>query len=119
MMIESLVSHVGWTLLHFLWQGALVGCATAVALLALRNARPESRYLVACAGLLLCPAWPTAELVLRLAGDSGAGAAIVPLGTLAAGVGVAASGGWIDTLQASLRPIVGAWPAARCCWACA
>ncbi|BDU71322.1 M56 family metallopeptidase [Mesoterricola silvestris] len=39
-----------WGLVHFLWEGALIGCAT---FLALRFAhRPQTRYLVACLGLL-------------------------------------------------------------------
>lgn len=40
----SLVTSIGWTLLHFIWQGALIGCVTAVALIAMRNARPGQRY---------------------------------------------------------------------------
>jgi len=39
-----------WGLVHFLWEGALIGCA---AYLALRFAhRPQTRYLVGCLGLL-------------------------------------------------------------------
>ena len=73
MSAADIVASIGWTLVHFLWQGALIGCATALALTVLRNARPESRYLVACTGLFLCLAWPALELALRLLGDSGSG----------------------------------------------
>ncbi len=51
-----------WALVHFLWEGALVGCA---AFLALRFARrPETRYLVACMGLLAMVLAFIATLVL-------------------------------------------------------
>ena len=48
------ISSLGWALLHFLWQGLLIGMASAVLLTALRNARPQARYLVACLALLAC-----------------------------------------------------------------
>lgn len=52
------VSALGWALVDFLWQGALVGCASAIALMLLRNARPQARYVLCCAALALCLALP-------------------------------------------------------------
>ena len=52
------VSALGWALVNFLWQGALVGCASAIALMLLRNARPQARYVLCCAALALCLALP-------------------------------------------------------------
>jgi uncharacterized protein (TIGR03435 family) len=43
---------IGWTLLHFVWEGTLVACVIALVLAALRNASARVRYVVACAGLL-------------------------------------------------------------------
>ncbi|CAN7347860.1 M56 family metallopeptidase [Massilia sp. LjRoot122] len=109
MSAADLVASIGWTLVHFLWQGALIGCATAVLLTVLRNARPESRYLVACSGLLLCLAWPATELALRLLGGSGTGGDALVL--FAAGL-VAASPvdqGWAALLADQLSWIVGTW----------
>ncbi|MES2018984.1 MAG: M56 family metallopeptidase [Pseudomonadota bacterium] len=63
-----LIDSIGWTLLHFVWQGALLGGATALALALLRRARPELRYNMACAALMACVLWPAAELSLRLQG---------------------------------------------------
>ncbi|MES2759184.1 MAG: M56 family metallopeptidase [Pseudomonadota bacterium] len=105
----SLVSSVGVTLLHFVWQGALIGCATAVALIAMRNARPQQRYAVACAGLLLCLAWPAANLAGRLSGSSVGDASILLAGPMLAGVPVANAGmlGWFD----------GKLPLIVVCWA--
>lgn len=65
-----LIDCLGWTLLHFVWQGVLIGCVTALLLALMRNASPVARYNVACAGLLACVLWPAAELTLRLQGDS-------------------------------------------------
>ena len=70
--MNTLVQALGWTLLHFLWQGLLIAGATALALAALRNARPEARYAVGCGALLACLAWPATGLYLRLAGNASA-----------------------------------------------
>jgi uncharacterized protein (TIGR03435 family) len=42
------VERLGWTLLHFLWQGVLISALYAAAR---RSARPNTRYVVACAAL--------------------------------------------------------------------
>jgi beta-lactamase regulating signal transducer with metallopeptidase domain len=58
--LDDGVARLGMALLHFVWQGALVGCLAAVALALLRNARAQPRYAVCGAALLLCvllPAW--------------------------------------------------------------
>ena len=104
----ELVNSIGWTLVHFSWQGALIGAQTALALAFLRKARPETRYLVACIGLLLCLAWPATELFGRLTGDTGAGGgfAIVLAGAAA---GVTHDSGWSGLFQRNLAWIVGAW----------
>ena len=44
---------VGWALLQFVWQGAVVGALTALALLALRRSASDVRYVVASIGLAL------------------------------------------------------------------
>ena len=53
MTAASLVDSIGWTLLHYIWQGLLVGSVTALALSLLRNAHPAARYNAACTGLLV------------------------------------------------------------------
>ncbi len=54
------VRIVAWTLLHFLWQGALVAAALAVALTALRRQGAQLRYAVALGALLTMTALPLA-----------------------------------------------------------
>ena len=56
--IESLLRQpaaqvMGWALLHFVWQGALVGGLTAIALAALRKSAADIRYVVSTIGLSL------------------------------------------------------------------
>ncbi|MFJ1468391.1 TonB family protein [Massilia orientalis] len=108
---QSFVPSLGWALLDFVWQGALIGCTTAVLLVALRNARPERRYAVACGALLLCFAWPAADFVMMLqAGQDAQAAHALPLAQASAAVLRDAAGllGW---LQRHLDWIVGGWAA--------
>jgi beta-lactamase regulating signal transducer with metallopeptidase domain len=44
---------VGWALLQFVWQGAVIGIITAAALAALRRSAPDVRYVVGTIGLSL------------------------------------------------------------------
>jgi len=50
-MSPALTRALGWTLLHSLWQGALVAAVLAGALLLLRRRRAEVRYAVSAAAL--------------------------------------------------------------------
>ncbi|HEX8613993.1 MAG TPA: M56 family metallopeptidase [Telluria sp.] len=107
-MTAPLIDAIGWTLLHFTWQGLLVGCTCAVLLTLMRNTRPEYRYNVACAALLACVLWPAAELALRLQ-DGGAGAAAMRFGDrmmATARVDDTSIAAW---LQDQLLWIVGFW----------
>jgi D-alanyl-D-alanine endopeptidase (penicillin-binding protein 7) len=110
MSAHTLVAALGWTLVHFLWQGALLGCLTAALLTVLRRARPELRYGLACTALLLCLLWPAATLValLDVAWDGAAAQAALPSG---AGMPGSAAGGLLSWLQGHLDWIVGAWGA--------
>ena len=103
--MSGFVPALGWTLLHFLWQGLLIGCATALAWAALRNARPEARYTVGCGALLACLAWPAAGLYLRLA-DTQASGVLFTNPLLPAALLVPDS---LPDLHLLLRAIVGVW----------
>ena len=106
-----LVTSVGWTLLHFVWQGALIGCATAILLVALRNARSETRYAVGCAALLACLAWPALDLVLFLQTGETPQAARLLRDVVAAPATLATATGAILWLQDHLQWIVSLWAA--------
>jgi beta-lactamase regulating signal transducer with metallopeptidase domain len=66
-MLSALVPATGWALLHFVWQGLLVGWAVTLAMYLLRKARPQTRYAVACGGMLLCAVLPLSGILLQLA----------------------------------------------------
>ena len=108
-MNATLIDSMGWTLLHFLWQGLLIGGVTAAALRVLRSASPVLRYNVACTGLLACLLWPAAELYLRLNGDAAAGAPVRMADAFLAGRGAGTTGGLLAYLQEHLLWIVGVY----------
>ena len=54
---------IGWALLQFVWQGALVGIISALALLALRRSAADVRYVVATIGLALMLTMPAVTAV--------------------------------------------------------
>jgi hypothetical protein len=51
---------IGWTMLHFLWAGGLIGVLAAIVLRALRAASPEVRYAVALGALMTLALAPAA-----------------------------------------------------------
>ncbi|MFZ6747052.1 M56 family metallopeptidase [Undibacterium sp. JH2W] len=55
---HTLTELLGWPLLHFVWQGALIASVCAILLALTRNARPQLRYMLACAAMLMCLLWP-------------------------------------------------------------
>lgn len=59
---QELVELLGWSLVHFLWQGTVVALMTALLLLVMKRAAPGARYLVAVAGLAIMVACPLLTL---------------------------------------------------------
>ncbi|MFS2006513.1 M56 family metallopeptidase [Duganella sp. CT11-25] len=111
--MSAFIFALGLTLMHFLWQGLLLGCATAVALALLRNSRAEYRYWVACSALMACLCWPALDLYQRLAGDAAAGGgASVYVMQLA--VQTIVGDGTPFDLRGSLRGIVSLWALCAC-----
>jgi bla regulator protein BlaR1 len=60
------VASLGWSLLHFLWQGAVIAGIAAVLLLMVGRARSQVRYVINCLALCLCPIWFGFELFSQL-----------------------------------------------------
>jgi beta-lactamase regulating signal transducer with metallopeptidase domain len=78
-LLPAVITSLGWALIDFVWQGTLVACATALLLALLRTARPQLRYAVVCAALLLCAALPvagTVERVLAVQANAGGDASL-------------------------------------------
>ena len=63
--------QLGWSLLHFLWQGTVIAVVAALGLIALRNDRPQVRYALLCACLFACLAWPLAACISGMAAAAG------------------------------------------------
>ena len=61
---EPFAQTLGWTLLHFVWQGGLVALLLAIALRVLRRHAAPVRYAVACGALLLLLMLPMITLGL-------------------------------------------------------
>jgi len=55
---EPVIQAVGWALLHFIWQGTLVGVLAAVALRLLHRSAADVRYVVAAIALALMATMP-------------------------------------------------------------
>ncbi len=53
-----LAYHLGWTLVHFIWQGALVGALYACMRFVLRDSEPQSRYWLSLIALVVLAALP-------------------------------------------------------------
>jgi beta-lactamase regulating signal transducer with metallopeptidase domain len=59
----DLVERIGIALIHSLWQGSLVGIGLLIALVALRHARSQVRYLVCCLALVVTLLLPIATFL--------------------------------------------------------
>ena len=85
-----MMERLGWTLIQFLWQGAAIAGAYAVARLAVRAA--EARYLLACAAMAAMLAAPPATFLYLGRGVAAPAAAVG--GAVAAQVAQAAATPW-------------------------
>ena len=97
---SSVRSALGATVVHFLWQGALIGLCAGVALSCLRQRSAAARYTVASCAMLLCllsfvatflvalagPLDPVGEGVRQVALAGGGSVTCLPLGLGAAGI---------------------------------
>ena len=68
--IESLLGNpiaqsLGWALIHFVWQGALIALLYLCASVLLRRFTPGARYAAACAAMLLMLAAPVVTMLAR------------------------------------------------------
>lgn len=100
---------LGWTLLHFLWQGAAVGLCYGLVRHGLRSRSPELRYCLAMITLVVLAALPVCTFLYLLhtnadvepAVRQAAMSIITPAGSFI--------GGAAPTLLAQLRTLLNAW----------
>ena len=98
---DAFLPALGWVLLYFVWQGLLVGAASAAGLWLLRDADARWRYALCALALLLCLCIPAAHLLTLLL-DSGASSSLFS---------AMAPPAWRQDLQAWLPALVLAWSA--------
>ncbi|HXU33231.1 MAG TPA: M56 family metallopeptidase [Thermoanaerobaculia bacterium] len=87
------VQAIAWALVHFLWQGALVGLAAATALRLLKSRSASARYALAVGALFTMLALPVATAI-RIGGA--AGTALDPTGASTAEPVSGSAGGLAD-----------------------
>jgi GWxTD domain-containing protein len=105
---QPLVRVFGWSLLHFVWQGAIVAGLLAVALRLLSGRSAQVRYGVACGALLLMTVLPLATFGYLAMTSRGADAAITH-SSASTGFVIGDAGGfggmgdsWLGPIAASL-----------------
>jgi TRAP-type C4-dicarboxylate transport system substrate-binding protein len=64
------IETLGWTLLHFLWQGTLIALILAALMWLLRNHHPSLRYFLSCASLAIMLACPIVTYLVLDWGNS-------------------------------------------------
>lgn len=113
--LATLIEPLGWTLLHFVWQGLLVGLLHEMALLFSARRSPQIRYAISLTALLLLLFMPLATFgLLVLDGVNGTAVstlAVATQETLRAtfASGVAAETTVTSTLESILPYIVVLW----------
>lgn len=113
--LESLgVERLGWTLLHFLWQGGLIAALYAAARRCARASVPNTRYLLACGALVAMLAAPL--VTWSLLGPPDAAPAAIPSAVRISSAATPMGSGmalWPATVRAA---VTGAWPAPFLPW---
>lgn len=63
-MNHHLIATLGWTLLHFVWEGLAIAIVLAITLYALKKRSANLRYAVSCAALTLMAACPVVTFLV-------------------------------------------------------
>src|SRR5262245_38760156 len=71
--MTPLASAISAALIHFVWQGSIVGVSLCLALLGLRRRSPSSRYIISCVGLAVLAVMPVLTTWLLYSRPSPAG----------------------------------------------
>lgn len=104
---QSLVHALGWTLLHFCWQGVVVAGMLWWVLRLLHGRPSQARYVAACSALLLLVALPVVTFA-RLAQDDLAASrvAMIPVYVAASTLLVNATGTAPEPLLARIEDLL-------------
>src|SRR5688572_10749599 len=69
MLQQPAAQAIGWALVQFVWQGAVIGLLTAIVLTALRRAAADVRYVVSTIALALMLTMPVVTAVQSFKGN--------------------------------------------------
>ena len=104
--LDHLIINLAWTLIHFLWQGLLIGGALQLLLTCMQRRTSEERYGARCLALATLVLAPLLTFVSLQ--SSGQALDLLPLAK-AQTANPALAAGMLDTLSSALPWIVGAW----------
>jgi len=107
--LDDGVTRLGMALLHFIWQGVLIGCVSAVGLALLRNARSQTRYAFCGFAMLLCLALPLWQVLAPGAPSVASVEMPVHVDAVMAAVSHRAVALSVATLQPGLPTVVLLW----------
>lgn len=107
---QPVIHSLGWTLVHFLWQGAALAGLFALAMHALRNRSANARYLAGVATLLLMAVAPVVTLLFVQGAQPWLVSPVEPsTGWSFVVVGASADAGFAATSAAVMPWLVVAW----------
>ncbi|MBV1775136.1 serine hydrolase [Burkholderiaceae bacterium DAT-1] len=106
MPLHLMIHALGWTLIHSLWQIALICCLCGVIQVCFRNSHPRRRYVVCLIALLACVLFPVAEFTTRLMAIREAGGLATMHMTSQAADTLSR---WIAFTEANLNACVSLW----------
>lgn len=111
--VDSIIQALGWTLVHFVWQGAIVGLVFWLAMHLASAAGARVRYRLALGLFIAAGVMPlmTFAMVLETATGSVAALGVIEAGAKAGGVPVAGGTEWLLMLERVLEPHL-AWAVA-------
>jgi bla regulator protein BlaR1 len=95
-MLEVLVTSLGWTLLHFLWQGAVVGVLFGISLAFATRSSARTRYRIGLAYMTLLALLPVVTFLWLVPNASDTAAVTLSAPTLIAGYASAAAAAATD-----------------------
>lgn len=106
---HALVEALGLSLLHFLWQGALIGLLYAASLPLMRGSSAQSRYVAAVIAMALLALAPPVTLAVLLDGAAATTSAAIPNQSAAVSLSGFAAGSTADQATSIMHWIVAAW----------
>lgn len=101
--LQLVIETLGWALVHFLWQGVVLGALFALARALTSQADPKVRYRLALGIFLMTALTPAATFIYLWPGAAPAAQSLGAMAVTAAGGG-GASAPWWAMLEHSLRP---------------